>query len=108
MPDKGKVIRGINKCLHRFHCDADCPYYGEGCMEQLLEDTLELLKEQEPRLLKLEEAKKAEICWLEQRGYEPFATFDAYTWNPETYGKSYRCWNCMPTDEQRKEEEWNV
>lgn len=70
------------------------------------EAILELLKEQEPRVLTLEEAKKAEVCWLEQRGYEPYVTDDADTWNPEIYGKAYRCWSAKPTDEQRKAEKW--
>ena len=67
---------------------------------------IDLLKEQEPRVLTCEEAKKAEVCWLEQRGYEPFATLEADTWNPEMYGKNYRCWNRMPTYEQRKAAKW--
>ena len=67
---------------------------------------LTMLKMQEPRVLTWEEVKKAEVCWLEYRGYEPFATLEADTWNSEKYGKSYRCWNCMPTDEQRKAVKW--
>lgn len=107
MPDLEKVIQGIDMCLHRFCCGADCPYYSEGCMEQLREDALVLLKEQEPRVLTWEEAEKAEVCWLEQRGYEPYATDDADTWNPEIYGKVYRCWSLKPTDEQRKAIKWD-
>lgn len=50
MTDREKVIKGIGICLDRFHCDADCPYYDSntGCMEQLRDDALTLLKEQEP------------------------------------------------------------
>lgn len=44
MPDREKVILGIDMCLRRFCCSADCPYHNEGCMEQLREDALELLK----------------------------------------------------------------
>ena len=46
--DREKVIKGIDICLNRFHCGADCPYYdGNGCQEQLRQDALSLLKEQE-------------------------------------------------------------
>lgn len=48
--NRDKVINGIDICLQRFHCGEDCPYYNDaksGCMEQLREDALSLLKEQE-------------------------------------------------------------
>ena len=50
MPNREKVIKGIDICFQRFHCGEDCPYYNDaksGCMEQLREDVLSLLKEQE-------------------------------------------------------------
>lgn len=48
MPDREKVIKGIDSCL-RFNCGKDCPYYdncGIGCTEQLRKDAISLLKEQ--------------------------------------------------------------
>ena len=48
--DMEKVIKGIDICLQRFRCGEDCPYYNTekiGCMEQLREDAIALLKEQE-------------------------------------------------------------
>ena len=50
MTNVEKVIKGIDICLQRFRCGEDCPYYNTekiGCMEQLREDALELLKERE-------------------------------------------------------------
>lgn len=49
MPDLEKVIKGIDVCLDRFSCGADCPYYHNktGCMEQLRSDAMALLKAQE-------------------------------------------------------------
>lgn len=48
MADREKVIKGIDICLNRFHCGAECPYYdNSGCQEQLRDDALALLKEQE-------------------------------------------------------------
>lgn len=109
MTDRDKVIKGLELCdigSDKMCYESDCPYYQNGCTERLKEDALELLRGWEPRVLTLEEAKKAEVCWLEQRGYEPYATDDADTWNPEIYGKAYRCWSAKPTDEQRKAEKW--
>lgn len=112
MADRGKVLRALKQ--HLLAPDVDeceaCPYgelSGLECERQLYRDAVELLKAQEPRVLTWEEVKKAEVCWLETRGYEPFATLEADTWNPEKYGKSYRCWNRMPTDEQRKAVKWD-
>lgn len=110
MIDREKVIKGLEYHIKELSVGKtcyECPYFGDNpCEIQLIANTLELLKEQEPRVLTLEEAKKAEVCWLEQRGYEPYVTDDADTWNPEIYGKAYRCWSAKPTDEQRKAEKW--
>lgn len=73
MPDRKKTIKGLECCLVSdedwfYHCD-ECPYRATEderkvidlrChLEELRSDALELLKEQEPRVLTLEEAKKA-------------------------------------------------
>ena len=50
--DRERVIKGIDICLQRFRCGEDCPYYNYekiGCMEQLREDVLALLKEQDAK-----------------------------------------------------------
>lgn len=110
MADREKIMQWLKTCANG--CEDGCPYeyknlvYRVECKADLMRDALTLLKAQEPRVLTLEEAKKAEVCWLEERGYEPFATLEAGTWNPEKYGKSYRCWNHMPTEEQRKAVKW--
>lgn len=60
MVDREEVIAGIDICLHRFRCGEDCPYYPydtertRGCMEQLREDAITLLKEQEDQIEQLE------------------------------------------------------
>lgn len=65
MPDREKVIRGLECCTHGVDKCAICPYdprYNEideintrSCMTQLAMDTLELLKAQETRVLTLED-----------------------------------------------------
>lgn len=54
MPDREKVIKGIDSCL-RFNCGKDCTYYdncGIGCTEQLRKDIIALLKKQETKQVK--------------------------------------------------------
>ena len=79
----------------------------DGISQQTIRDALELLKEQEPRVLTWDEVKQAEVCWVEVRGKEPYATLDAADWNPKYYGKEIRCWNTKPTKEQREEVKWD-
>ena len=70
MMNRQKVIKGIDICLQRFRCGEDCPYYNYekiGCMEQLREDALELLKEQEEQIKNRDESlekTREEIKWL--------------------------------------------
>lgn len=63
MPEREKVIKGLECCatnrLRRADCEAmDCIYLdleGHGCIHQLIRDALALLKAQEPRVMTLEE-----------------------------------------------------
>lgn len=60
MTDREKVIKGIDICLQRFQCGENCPYYNYekiGCMEQLREEALELLKGQDEIIKKYKELK---------------------------------------------------
>lgn len=49
MPDREKVIKGIEYCIHTDGVECpNCPYWPDNdCVETLHSDTLELLKEQE-------------------------------------------------------------
>ena len=85
---------------------------------------LALLKEQQPRVLTLEEVPDAVFCYLEYKAYgtiEPaiFGEVDtddtvAFTTLEDgkdyldisDYCKAWRCWTAMPTDEQRKAVAW--
>lgn len=123
MNDREKVINGIECCLEGL-CDR-CQYKNSdgpgGCKDELMVDALSALKEQEPRVMTLEEVRAAEVVWLEQCGVCVCAikiqNFDsgimsfAYEYNnytsfvnikPEYYGIISRCWTAKPTEEQRK------
>ena len=88
-----------------------------------------LLKEQEPRVLTLEEVIHSgnDMMWLEIKCAKPLhfmlVPTSPYTDNDERwlsvsfqsghvqskglYGRQWRCWNTRPTDEQRKAVKWN-
>lgn len=85
------------------------------------------LRDQEPRLLKLEEVKAFgwDYCYLEEErlpGKEYRAVCGNYaltciTWpcvasmriqhGDNSYGRKWRCWTAKPTEEQRKAVKWN-
>lgn len=86
-------------------------------------DALELLKEQEPRVLTLEEVLKANPVWFETHGlllpaiidHEEskagdcvivFGEFDGSYYPINRYNKKWRCWTARPTDEQREGIPW--
>ena len=88
---------------------------------------LALLKEQEARLLTLEEVKAFDwdYCYLEEErlpGKEYRTVCGDYaltciTWpcvaslriqyGDNSYGKKWRCWSAKPTDEQRRAVKWD-
>lgn len=53
MPEREKVIKGLECCAECGKCKSECPYAGKnnsmyGCTTRLAKDALALLKEQEP------------------------------------------------------------
>lgn len=134
MTDIENVIRGIKhesrnsgKCGH--YCPeeyaAKCPYDPDGlCIIHWGADALALLKaeppkEQEPRVLTLEEvlawaetpAEKRDPVFFEQKkGIGPSGWICNSLCPKEYYlcclDKDARCWTSRPTDEQRKAAEW--
>lgn len=100
---------------------------------KLIDDTLELLKEQEPRVLTLDEVenqKQSGGLWLDSRdndwtpmavllyevdkkkvtfmsriGLKFYANKDR-TGQYGNYGTDWRCWSSKPTDEQREGTPW--
>ena len=146
MIDREKVIKALACCVfpvskgfpYQSHiadkgCEAvECPYRDD--CDQMLLDALELLKEQEPRVMTLEEVKgmkRLTICAVEQRskviknafnaeyggivtlGNESFLDFglygdtNRYRRTEAGYGKTWRCWNYKPTKEQMEAVKWD-
>lgn len=125
MPDREKVIKGLEICSHPGGCRSECPYYekeGAECSYWLLKDALELLNEQEPRVLTFEEVQndcpdyvylETSTGWLgycikdegesdKYVGYLVFGVDEYFIERWKEYGKTWRCWTAMPTDKQRK------
>lgn len=79
----------------------------------LLQYAVALLKEQEPRLLTLEEWENAQepldgecMCYeIKKYGLKAMLV-KVYKGCKELYGKEFRCWTSRPTDEQRKAAAW--
>lgn len=135
MPDREKVIKGLEHCSNKSFCNDSCPYssilrdpnFGiDECMTQLAHDALELLKGQEARVMTLDEVKAFDwdYCYLEEErlpGKEYRIICGNYalsciTWpcvasiriqhGDNNYGKKWRCWTYRPTEEQRKAVKW--
>ena len=149
MIDREKVIKGLEICtadipiengIHKDDMCQKCPYHNEKyayCFEKnkLIQDALALLKEQEPRVMTLEEVlamKFDDVVYVEvvpthavlsaivldvipklpEIGIGIVQFRQAPTWNGinnadlSYYSKTWRCWTSRPTDEQRKAVKW--
>lgn len=122
-PSREEVIEGLKKVWDAFdHMEHEL--YADYVF-----DALKMLKEQEPRVLTLEEVKKLQsiydgAVWLETCAgilfpvlpemslprstffvAIPFVGYRSWTDN-EYYGKTWRLWSSRPTDEQRGAVPW--
>lgn len=96
----------------------------------IIEDAIDLLKAQEPRVLTLNEVedKLDDVVWIEEPGCENlsanFAVIAAYSrkynkvyayffstskkeFEYGEYNKTWRCWSAKPSDAERKAVAWN-
>ena len=108
MADIEKVKKGLECCSKGLGYCQECPYVDESCSNLEL-DALELLKEQQPKLLTLIETINAKypmdvFCEIkrEERVFAVTAPVPA-----QWIGKpDIRYWTARPTEEQRKAEPW--
>jgi hypothetical protein len=137
MTDREKVIKGLECCTTQgFGCieNKKCPYgiqrYGSHCVDSMLRDAIVLLKVQEPRVMTLEEVRKAygSPMWFESKGtfrgekgfwclhlgvspsfhirLMPTIGEQSTELSLTAYGSVWRCWTSRPTDEQREATPW--
>jgi len=100
--------------------------------DQTIDRAVKLLKEQEPRVMTLEEVEDAldSVVWVDRPLFDnlstEYALIDSYSRKLQivelrypfcdkdyrersdyaTYGKTWRCWSYRPTDEQREAVKW--
>lgn len=123
-----KAILGMEAHYSEKTCN-ECPYHWEEhCTMELAADALALLKEQEPRVLTVEEIRSGtvEVAWIEdadkaevipgiwfrlsnEGGDEAVDIHirDGFVGaRLEVYGKLWRCWTARPTPEQMRDTPW--
>lgn len=115
MADIKKVIKGIECCIcqgkTRGPCSPECPYevIEPDCWIVMNEDVLELLKEQQPKLLTLKETINAKYpmdVFCEIKGEERIFAVTAPVPAQWTGKPDIRYWTARPTEKQRKAEPW--
>lgn len=120
MAGQGKIVDDARKLLKE---QAEFIISLEGTIAKLTN----AISETAPRLLTLEEAANAEVCWIEvrsRRGVEPgnvrLYRADDYSafinrllpyvnenLPQHEYGEHWRCWSRRPTEKQTREAKWN-
>jgi len=133
--DIEKVKQGIKACWSEHWCHKcfNCPYKpdrdnDDTCVERLGADTLELLKEKQPRVIDraLLRAYLGCAVWLERVTYEPLYVGIITTIHEPSYaisiinademkeqlcldfyGATWRCWTSKPTVAQQNAEKWD-
>lgn len=90
-------------------------------IEWLMQEILDAMRAQEPRVLTLAEAEAADCVYLDIRNYPVSScilTRDERgaiialrrgfigTLEAEDYGRLWRCWSARPSDERRRAEAW--
>ena len=146
MIDLDAVIRGLEHCLNYdpddMTCPDRCPYSNSynlkatWCAGELMKDALALLKEDEPKILSIDEVKhigitKSRIVFIDNRLEEKdnrqnpraallfldninddriravfFGDNDSYPHHFDEYEQSWRVWSNFPTNAQKMSAAW--
>lgn len=127
MPDREKVIKALETETMNFTpaCTSD------ECLKETMEMALELLKEQEPRVLTFDELmalphmiednvpvvsevkypvgtwNKGTLCKWRGAEFLQEMVQDHKWYNKEHYGKIWRVWTALPSIKQRKAVKWD-
>ena len=138
MADRKKVIAALKRCSYdpdpgqhtkEFLSCSECPYQ-QGCTHDLMRDALELLKEQEPRVMTPREfdgVRLSKPVWLEvnninllepalfrylrsEYGMVAFSLIEnrAIERDVTGYNLGWRCWTHCPSPKQRRDTPWEV
>ena len=140
MPDMEKVVKGLTEIYDEAYDRWVHRQYTQDKLLKLIDETipdaLALLREQEPRLMTLDEVIRhyslppvfvddlsAQEDYLEDIAplYFDFPVADSFAvhWRgyhsvsrylddwKASYGEKWRCWTARPTDEQRKAVKWD-
>ena len=131
MIDKDKVLIGLGQHISGRTSErcGSCPYffgdsgYGITCRDELLDDLYEMLEEQEPRVMTIDEVgtwamidrvDRAPIVVEVRDRFITWVVGDEYFDLPECnlssefYGKTWRCWNTKPSKEDMEAEPWET
>lgn len=127
MIDRNNVVGGLECCLNDTMCHR-CPYNRtKDCHNQLDKDALKILS---ARVLTIDEVRttvrKARHAWivveepniaylsLYYGHFDKNDTFmfvdddaDIRSYKGKYYGRKWRCWNQMPTEEQMRAVKWD-
>ena len=134
MSDRDKVISRLQ--IIRTWAEVGKNYngiQGEDCLRDVvnwIDDALVLLKEQEPRVLTLDEVLSSpdtmiwvDEIWNDENSAEQYALIENFTYencyvilrffdgssseeSTHYYNEKWRCWSARPTDEQREAVPW--
>lgn len=120
MAGQGKIVEDARKLLTH---QAETVSSLEGTIVKLTE----AINATAPRILTLEEADAAEVCWIEVRDRRDVAPGNVRVYREDDYsafinrllpyvnenmpqheyGVRWRCWSGRPSNAQRREEKWN-
>ena len=132
MPDREKVIGLLQETAEYFReCRSNASFASKAEnhfweLQNAANEAVELIKAQEPRVMKLEDVKAFgwDYCYLEEerlpgKVYRSVCgdyALTCITWpciasmriqhGDDSYGKKWRCWSAKPTDEQRQAVKW--
>ena len=113
-----RVIRGLESHIDPERPCRGCPYNGEDyCLAELQSDTLALLKEQEARVMSVEEIAERAACLDPDPIYVQWKTgaaawiasaIDIIAGAAKAGNYNFRAWTSRPTPDQMQETKWDA